>query len=220
MLTRSFVCHLVLLAFVTVNVRGQDHLFDESLWKRVGLTQATTAFAQVTRVPHPENQKVSALHCEHEARWWGKLVVVQQDGDVVTGFVSLPADYLEGSGHFVRDLSWRKIREVGWVLQIFDSTHRGNGSLWLLELKDARMHTLMTTRAVADNDECRFDHGQLQIEYLDEDVSKPVSLRLHGTEHKVDEFGRSSDRKVDEQWTWDAAKRVFVIKVATETPSK
>lgn len=112
--------------------------------------------------------------------------------------------YLESECHYVRDLSWRKIHEVGWVLQVFTSTHRGNGSLWLLELKDGQMRSLMHTRAVADYDEWWFDHGQLQIEFLDGDASKPVVLRLHGTEHEIDQFGRKSDRKVDELWTWDA----------------
>ena len=66
----------------------------------------------------------------------------------------------------------------------------------------------------------RVDHGQLQIEFLDDDVSKPVSLRLHGTEHEIDQLGRQSDKKVEERWVWDAAKRVFTIQNDAQTPSK
>ena len=160
----SFIQSLTLLFCGASTCVGQDNLFDESLWKRDGLTRSTSAFAQVTRVPHPEDATVSALHCERETRWWGRLLVVRHDGDSVKSFVSLPQDYLDGRGHYVRDLSWRKIRDVGWVLQVFTSTHRGNGSLWLLEFKEDRLRTLMTTRAVADNNERWFDHGQLQID--------------------------------------------------------
>ena len=220
MLSRSFICHLSLVVVAAATSFGQEGLFDESLWKRDGLTRAINGFVRVTRVPHPEDAKVSALHCEREARWWGDLVIVQHEGDAVQSFVPLPKDYLEGAGHYVRDLSWRKIRDVGWVLQVLTSTHRGNGSLWLFELKDGRMRSLMNTRAVADNDECWFDHGQLQIEFLDGDASKPVTLRLHGTEHEIDQFGRQSDKKVEERWFWDAAKSVFTIQKEAQTSSK
>jgi hypothetical protein len=165
---------------------------------------------QTTRAPHPEDGKISAFHCERESRWWGTLVVVQHDGDAVSGFVALPADYVENAGHYVRHISWRKIREVGWVLQVLTSTHRGNGSLWLLEIRHGKMCSLMNTRAVAENNERWFDHGQLQIEYMDGDASKPVIVRLHGTEHQLDEDGRQSDKKVEELWAWDGSKRRFL----------
>ncbi|MCB1276552.1 hypothetical protein [Prosthecobacter sp.] len=216
----AFIQCLTLLACGALTCVGQDTLFDEPLWARDGLTRSTNAFARVTRVPHPEDATVSALHCERESRWWGRLLVVRRDGDNVKSFVPLPQDYLDGAGHYVRDLSWRKIRDVGWVLQVFTSTHRGNGSLWLLEFKDGRSRTLMTTRAVADNYERWFDRGQLQIEHLDGDVSKPIALRLHGIEHIINEAGCQLDKKVDEQWVWDGAKRVFVIQNNIQSPSK
>jgi hypothetical protein len=78
----------------------------------------------------------------------------------------------------------------------------------------------MHTRAVAQNDERWFDHGQLQIEHMDGDASKPVMLRLHGTEHRVDEIGRTSSAKVDQRWLWDAAKRQFVPMTGSQVPSK
>lgn len=199
---------------------GQDNLFDESRWKHEGLVRATNSFVQTTRAPHPEDALISAFHCEKESRWWGDLIIVRHNGDAVAGFVPLPADYLEDAGHYVRDFYWRKIREVGWVLHVFTSTHRLNGSLWLLELKDGQMRSLMHTRAVAQNDERWFDHGQLQIEHLDGDASRPVMLRLHGTEHVVDQLGRQSDKKVEEQWVWDASKRLFVMQSESKETSK
>lgn len=220
MLLRSITGFLMLLAWDSLTCFGQENLLDEARWRLEGLTRATNSFVSVTRVPHPEGKKVSALHCERESRWWGDLVVVKHEGDVVSGLVSLPADYLGNAGHYVRDISWRNIREVGWVLQVLTSTHRGNGSLWLLELKDGQMRSLMHTRAVADNDERWFDHGQLQIEYMDTDTSKPVILRLHGTEHQINEDGRQSDTKVEERWLWDAAKRQFVPVAGSEVKSK
>ena len=221
MLLRSSISgFLMLLVWASLTCFGQENLLDEARWKSEGLTRATNSFVSVTRAPHPEGEKVSALHCEREARWWGDLVVVKHDGDAVFGFVSLPADYLEDAGHYVRDFYWREIREVGWVLHVFTSTHRRNGSLWLLELKDGQMRSLMHTRAVAQNDERWFDHGQLQIEHMDGDASKPVMLRLHGTEHRVDEIGRTSSAKVDQRWLWDAAKRQFVPMAGSQVPSK
>jgi hypothetical protein len=76
---------------------------------------------------------------------------------------------------------------------------------------DGQMRSLMHTRAVAQNDERWFDHGQLQIGHLDLDATKPVMLRLHGMEHEIDQFGRQFDQKVDEQWIWDASKRQFAL---------
>lgn len=209
MFTRSFI-HVLTLVCCTLSCWSQENLFDEARWKREGLIRATNSFVQTTRAPHPENAQISAFHCERESRWWGNLVVVRHDGDAMFGFVSLPADYLENAGHYVRDISWRKIREVGWVLQVLTSTHRGNGSLWLLEIRDGKMCSLMNTRAVAENNERWFDHGQLQIEYMDTDTSKPVIMRLHGTEHQLDEDGRQSDKKVEAYWVWEASKRLFL----------
>ncbi|MFM7605284.1 MAG: hypothetical protein ACKO8Z_08800 [Prosthecobacter sp.] len=68
----------------------------------------------------------------------------------------------------------------------------------------------MHTRAVAQNDERWFDHGQLQIDHLEGDTSKPVMLRLHGKEHEIDQFGRQSDKKVEEYWVWEPSKRLFI----------
>lgn len=209
MFTRSFI-HVLTLACCTLSCWSQENLFVEALWKREGLIRATNSFVQTTRAPHPEDARISAFHCERESRWWGDLIIVRHNGDAVSGFVPLPSDYLEDAGHYLRDFYWRKIREVGWVLHVFTSTHRRNGSLWLLELKDGQMRSLMHTRAVAENDQRWFDHGQLQIDHLDGDTSKPVMLRLHGTEHEIDQFGRQSDKKVEEYWVWDGSKRRFM----------
>lgn len=209
MCTRSFI-HVLTLVCCSLSCWSQENLFDEARWKREGLIRATNSFVQTTRAPHPEDAQISAVHCERESRWWGDLIIVRHNGDAVSGFVPLPGDYLEDAGHYVRDFYWRKIREVGWVLHVFTSTHRRNGSLWLLELKDGQMRSLMHTRAVAENDERWFDHGQLQIDHLDGDTSKPVMLRLHGKEHEIDQFGRQSDNKVEEYWVWEASKRLFL----------
>jgi len=178
--------------------------------------KSSSAFQQVTRAPHPEDKTISAIHCENEARWQGELVVLKHEGDAVAAFIPLPGDYLENAGHYIRSFHWRKLREPGWVLVVFTSTHRGNGSLWVFEIKDGRLRTLMNTKAVADNDECWFDHGQLQIEQLDGDISRPVALRLHGTEHRVNEFGQKSERKVDEHWVWNGKLRVFTRQAEKE----
>lgn len=206
---RSPLLILLLLASVST-LFAETGDIDEAKWKQDGLTKSSSVFAQVTRAPHPDNKAISALHCETEADWWGKLVVVRHDDDVVRGFLTLPDDYLQGAGHYVRSFSWHRLREVGWVLQVFTSTHRGNGSLWLFEIEGDRLRTLMTARAVADNDECWFDHGQLQVEHLDGDVTKPISLRLHGIEHRVDEFARKTERKIEEHWVWQDKQRMFV----------
>ena len=220
MLLRSITGFLMLLAWASLNCFGQDNLFDESHWKREGLVRATNSFVQTTRAPHPEDSKISAFHCERESRWWGDLIIVRHGGDAVSGFVPLPADYLEDAGHYVRYFYWREIREVGWVLHVFTSTHRCNGSLRLLDLKDGQMRSLMHTRAVAQYDERWFDHGQLQIEHLDGDASKPVMLRVHGTEHEVDQLGRQSEKKVEEHWFGDASKRQFVMQSESKESSK
>lgn len=209
MFTRSFI-HVLTLICCTLSCWSQENLVDEARWKREGLIRATNSFVQTTRAPHPEDAQISAFHCERESRWWGHLIIVRHNGDAVSEFVPLPGDYLKDAGHYVRDFYWRRIREVGWVLHVFTSTHRRNGSLWLLELKEGQMRSLMHARAVAQNDERWFDHGQLQIDHLDGDTSKPVMLRLHGKEHEIDQFGRQSDKKVEEYWVWQASKRLFI----------
>ena len=137
----------------------------------------------------------------------------------------LPEQYAKDKAHYLLSLDWHYLRKLRiWVLQVFDSTHHGNGSLWLFTLDGRDLRLLLHASAVGT---CWSDpHLNLSVEggdawFLGEHlcVAYPVlrsaaceSVVLTGTVAVADEADNKvlSTEPYTETWKWDRHKRIFI----------
>lgn len=189
---------------------------DDSMWTRDGIQMASNRFVQTTMAPHPDDKSIIAINHESEFRWWGMLKVVNRSGDKVNWVASVPESYVENRGHYVLSMRWVFLKQLNqWVLETFESTHMGNGSMWLLALEGQKLRVLMQATAVdhhwGDTAGEIFRDGRLAVEYVDDNPEKPVGVKLYGIiDTLADDNKISASRNVSQLWLWDSARKVFV----------
>jgi len=197
--------------------------YAEEDWLREGLALQIPKFKRTTFTPHPERNGIVAANCETDQSWWGRLRVFHHAADKIDWIASEPASYPENRGHYVLSCEWRRLEKLQmWVLEVFESTHMGNGSLWLFTLEGRDLRVLLHTTArgrflrpppdliIPPLGETRLVEDHLSVEYRVPDGSAAETVLLTGTIAALDTEGRQQSTKpYAETWTWDATKRVF-----------
>lgn len=215
---------MIILVLQTFLVVGCPDAYADETWMREGLAQQIEKFQRTTFMPHPASKGLIAANCESDLSWWGSVRVFHHEGDQIDWMATFPKDYTQNCGHYVLSCKWRHLEKLSrWVLEVFDSTHMGNGSLWLFELEGHDFRLLLHTNArgrflepppasVIANGQTRLIEEHLISDYHTPDgaSASAESVFLTGTLAILDQEDKEVSRKpYAETWTWDVSKRVF-----------
>lgn len=183
----------------------------------------------VTVSRNPSNPNIVAVYAERDPQWWGRLAVYHRSGDVINWAFTFPKSYEESRGHYVVRFRWISLRQTAApVLEVIESTHKGNGSLRLFETGGRELRLLLDTVVrgrfwsapaafgVPENGEAYFEGSHLGVEYQSPTEHSADSILLTGSVRIEDVQGRLlPSRRFAQAWVWDAAKRVFVAQIIT-----
>ncbi len=186
-----------------------------------GLAARTARFAATTLVPHPADAGILAINGESEPQWNGRPVVVHRQGDKVDWVAEFPDEYWDLFNSYVVSLRWVQLDGPQvWLLEVVDSSHRGNGSLALFTLEDRKLRMVLHTLAVDREREGQHDtsqvfkDGQLRATY------EGSTVMLHGLIEMVEtESGKLiASFSMSGIWEWNAAERVFKLNPRLTSP--
>jgi hypothetical protein len=195
-------------------------------WLSEGLARQISKFKRITFTPQPEDHGLVAANCESKLSWWGELRVFHHTGDQIDWMASLPPVYAENCGHYVLSTTWEYLEPLQmWILEIFDSTHMGNGSLWLFTLEGHELRSLLHTTArgrflkpppdllIPPMGGTHLVEEHLNIDYRISDDARSPAIVLTGTIAALDAGDRpQSTKPFIETWIWDSSQRVFIHK--------
>jgi len=220
---RQLIATVILLG-VPQPLLADNNPYAEEEWLREGVLREIEKFQRTTFAPHPEHKEILAVSAERAVSWWGILRVIHCTGDKIDWTASLPPAYQKNAGHYVLSLQWRYLDRLQlWVLEVFDSTHMGHGSLWLFALEDHELRVLLQTQAVDSHHEHAqrgqpltepasevFRDGRLSVDYRVPEGAQHEAVFLTGTRVMLnDEDKELSTKSYAETWTWDSSKRIF-----------
>jgi len=127
----------------------KENPFSDDAWLREGVARQVTKYKHIDFSPHPADKHLVAANCETDPSWWGDLMVFHRTGDKVDWIAKLPKAYTENAGCYILSCKWRHLEKVDrWFLEVFDSTHKGNGSFWLFSLEDQELDLLFRATAM------------------------------------------------------------------------
>ena len=183
-------------------------------------------FETVTVVPHPSDKSIVAANCERAKQWWGEIRLFKHLGDKIEWTAVFPKDYLESRGTYVVSCRWVPLAMLKQpALELIESTHMGNGSLWLFELNGKELRSLLHTPVrgyywqpeavfgVPREGEARYVGAHLNVEYGKEEGAEFESVVLTGEVSIQDLTGKELPTKSYEQrCIWDSDKRVFTAR--------
>lgn len=195
----------------------------ENDWASKPLSQQFAEFGRFTVTPHPDEKDLVACHAESEFRWWGKLRVFKHQGDKIEWAAEFPPDYDAQRGHYVVDYHWVTLGVTdNKVLESFESTHMGNGSLFLLELEGRKFRVLLKAAArgrcwendpdlgVPPDGEARFLGEHLRVEYIKLRDEPFVSVEVKGEVSITDMAGEEvAVKPYSRIYRWDPKERIF-----------
>lgn len=198
--------------------------YSEDDWLREGLALQISKFKRTTFSPHPELSEVIAANCETDPAWWGQFRVFHHEAGKIDWIAREPAAYAENRGHYVISCEWRYLDKLAiWVLEVFESTHMGNGSLWLFALEGHELRVLLHTTArgrflspppdlvIPPLGETHLVEEHLTANYRVPNGGDAEAVFLTGTIAAVDGEGRQlSTKPYVETWTWDVSTCVFI----------
>jgi hypothetical protein len=143
------------------------------------LSEAKNLISRWQDEHYPRNVPLQRLECSRDDRWWGTGVVfcVQDDR------ISTVCELEEMSGAFVQSIRSLSLRGfVNPLIEVLDSSHRGNGSLFLYELVDNHARLLLKTCAVDfEHDWEVLQGGVLERSYCDLNFDGYTDVVLYGT---------------------------------------
>lgn len=200
---------LTVLAFHTgLSFAGESTDANEP-WLREGLSAQIGKFQRITMTPHPEHKGITAANCETDPSWWSTARVLHHTGDKIDWVAAFPKEYTENRGHYIPSCNWRHLQNLDmWMLEIFDSTHMGNGSLWLFALDGHDLRLLLHTEArgrhlkpqqeldIPSIAETRLIEDHLRADYRtsSDNSTKAESIFLSGTLATFDQEGKELSR--------------------------
>lgn len=214
----------LLLPLLTIAAADEPALNSDEPWLAKGMSAQLDRFQSITFSPHPQQKEIVAADCVNDFDWHSRLRVFHHTGDKVDWIASLPKEYLEGGGNFLLSCRWRHLDHLdAWVLEVFESTHMGNGSLWLLELQKRELRVLLHTSAVGRcwfipagiklplEGEAKFVGRHLDVKYQVNTETGVQEVLLSGTLAVVDSEGNQvSSHPYSETWTWEKQSKKFV----------
>lgn len=132
--------------------------------------------------------------------WWGSWAVVGVDDGTVAWQAGIEGPDGGPPGDGYRDNSYivsaRALKVEGYpnpLIEVFDSSHMGNGSFNLFELKGRRLIHLFSTRAYDAHGDTVFRGGKLNATYIDLNADGAVDIVLSG----IVDFYASFDSRMD-----------------------
>lgn len=213
-----------------LHVGAEDTSTTDRDWIGEAISSQYSNFQSVTVYPCPADKSILAVYCEHDHSWWGHMRVFRHSGDKVEWAATFPPEYIEARGHYVVSCRWTSFEMLSNpVLELTESTHRGNGSIWLLELNGKEFRLLLHTRvmgrywppepefAVPPDGEAIFEKN-LKVEYRKADGDDHVSVWLTGNVQVTGVAGEELPaRGYQQQCTWNSDKRIFEAKTPKVT---
>jgi hypothetical protein len=210
------------LALVASCLRAEDTSTVNRAWVSEPVSEQYGKFQTVTIYPCPTDKKLLAAYCEREEAWWGHMRVYKQSGDHVEWAATFPEEYIKERGHYVVSSRWTSLPMVeNPVLELIESTHMGNGSLWLMELEGREFRLLLHTSVrgrlwctdpefgIPPNGEAKFEGSHLNISYP-RSSDGTVSVQLDGKLSITDMEGKKLPPcNFYQVCTWSTAKKVF-----------
>jgi hypothetical protein len=188
------------------------------------LSELVSSSPRVEFYSHPSDKGIVAAYCERDRQWWGEMTVLHHAEGKVDWEFKFPEMYTEWRGHYVVRCRWVTLEQVkSPVLELIESTHMGNGSVFLFELQGKELRLLLHTKVRGQ----LFDdleifgvplHGtayikgdHLDVEYETSSDKESDVVVLSGTIEIADMEERPRpSRKYEQRCLWDAEKRVFV----------
>lgn len=210
---------LPILLIVNTLLAEDDYRFrfSDEVWLRDGIAKASANLEKVTQVPHPKDNSIVALNCEYQEQWNGRPRVIHRTGDRVDWVAEFPVEFRDLYNGYVVSLRWVYLRGPDiWALELFDSSHRGNGSITLFALEERKLRILMHERAV-DRDRGGgqwqttqiFEGGMLRADY-GEDWAE-LSGKVQIVDNESEELRLIGYYPVYGLWKWDTGSRVFKL---------
>jgi len=149
--------------------------------------------------------------CDTQEGWWGFFGCYGLKDGAVAWQATVDEEPTEQSIFSVR--GWKSDIVGAPLIQVIGRTHMGNGSLYVYELRDRALRTVLRTRAYDGN--C---HEGLEFKgrCLDVEAREPrpgvLEIELRGAIQRVEDVGAAPGetwpcRKI---FTWDARRRIFV----------
>lgn len=187
------------------------------------------AFPTVTVSRNPADERILAVYCEREPQWWGRIAVYHRSGDTIDWTYAFPKSYEERRGHYVVSFRWIGLKQVpNPVLEVIESTHKGNGSLRLFETNGRELRLLLETEVrgrfwsapasfgVPEDGEAYFEGSHLSIRYVGGPDQTADSISLTGSVRIEDMRGKAlPSRKYAQSCLWDPDKRKFIPQTPT-----
>jgi hypothetical protein len=178
---------------------------------------------------HPSDKEIVAAYSESQPEWWGDMSVFHHGEGKIDWEFKFPAMYEEWHGHYVVSCQWVTLTQIkSPVLELIESTHRGNGSIFLFELQGRELRLLLHTKVrgqlfddletfgVPPNGTAHIKGEQLKVTYAKMDRQEPEAVILSGTLEIADLAERKlPDKKYEQKCLWDAEKRMFVPSAPT-----
>lgn len=226
-LTLGRLCIALLLLAPVDPAFGSRQGSSDDDWLAGGVEAQIPKYAGFTFRPHPASRGVVAANCETEVDWWGTLRVFHRTGDHVDWIAELPEEFAKEYGNYLVSCEWRYLPKLRrWVLEVFGSTHLGNGDLWLFALDGRELRVLLRAKAagrvfdletlrrlrlrVPFEGEARFVERHLKVTYPPARSSRRQVVVLSGTVATLNQEGRRVRRKkFMEQWVWFASTGRF-----------
>lgn len=191
-------------------------------WLKTGIAAQLSKLPSVTFATNPNDKNIAAVNCQVRENWTGTFLVIHHVGDTVDWCAELPEIYLN-SGEYVLTCKWVVLEKLQMtVLEVFTSTHMGNGSLWIFALEGRELRLLLNTQAVDRHHEhssgglahvkssAVFEGGQLSVNYRAPGGGNAEEVYLSGKLITLDDDDRViATKPYSETWKWDSNKRVF-----------
>lgn len=227
-----YILTVILLA--TCQLGAQDIATTNRDWIAEPISSQYAKFRSFTVYPCFSDKTMVAAYCENEESWWGHLRVFKHDGDKVEWAAVFPQEYIEDRGHYIVSCRWISLNVVtNPVLELIESTHMGNGGLWLFELSGKELRLLLRTPVrggywgrvsefeIPPEGEAKFAGKHLNVDYHKAVGERDVSVFLSGSLLVTDMAGKGLPARVYHQrCTWNHDKRVFDVNPpTTATPA-
>lgn len=207
----------VLLLVTAMHAPAESTVMLDREWVNQPVSAQAAGFHRFTATPSPADKDLVAAYCERDPQWWGHLRVFKQAGDKIEWAAEFPPGYIVQRGHYVVSYRWVKLKSTpNQVLEVLESSHMGNGSMWLLELEGRKFRVLLQATArgrywttdpelgVPPNEEARFV-DDLKIQYKRGGIVA-LTGNVSITDISEKEVGVTAYRA---EYQWDQEKRVF-----------
>jgi hypothetical protein len=213
---------ILFLAFA--GLRAEDRSMTNRDWVSEPVSAQFSKFQSVTVRTCPSDGSILATYCEREKGWWGHMRVFKQSGDRVEWAAGFPDDYVKARGHYVESARWISCPMIDHpVLELVESTHMGNGSLWLLELVGQEFRLILKAPVlgrcwsdepefgIPPEGEARFK--EVRIEYVPENHDENATVKLSGSLEIMDMAGNAKPPcGYEQRCVWNRDKRIFEVR--------